>query len=309
MNTGNFVLPVQAAIVFFAIFVLLCSIVLVGHIIEKRRGQSRTIQALNTRVYSWLWLSIILMIALYAGRLGMVALFFCISFAALREFMTQVYRRRGDHNAVATCFYILLPLQYYFVLTDWYSMFTIFIPIYAFLLLPIIGRLSGDSDHFFERTAKIQWSLMITVFCLSHVPALMTLPIKQFTGKHVLLLLFMIVVVQMGDVFYYIWQRTAGRMGSRRVGIGATLSVLAASMVAMGLYWITPFNPLQAGMIGLSIALAGFFGSEVMNLLKHNFGIRDWGRMIRGHGGMLDRVDSICFAAPVFFHIVRYYWT
>ena len=239
----------------------------------------------------------------------MVALFFCISFAALREFMTQVYRRRGDHNAVATCFYILLPLQYYFVLTDWYSMFTIFIPIYAFLLLPIIGRLSGDSDHFFERTAKIQWSLMITVFCLSHVPALMTLPIKQFAGKHVLLLLFMIVVVQMGDVFYYIWQRTAGRMGSRRVGIGATLSVLAASMVAMGLYWITPFNPLQAGMIGLSIALAGFFGGEVMNLLKHNFGIRDWGRMIRGHGGMLDRVDSICFAAPVFFHIVRYYWT
>ena len=283
---------------------------MIGRILERRKiVNERAIKAFNIRVYSWWWLTIILLIALWLGHIGITLLFFGISFAALREFMTQVYCRRSDHNTVAVCFYVLLPLQYYFVMSNWYSMFTVLIPVYAFLLLPILGRLSGDGEQFFERTAKIQWALMITVYCLSHVPALMTLPIEHFAGHNSLLLLFMIVVVQVGDVFYYIWRRTGGRMGSRRVAMGAILSITASALLAGSLYWITPFSFGQATIIGATLVTMGFFGGEVMNLLKKNFGIRDWGRAIRGHGGVLDRVDSICFAAPVFFHIVRYYWT
>ncbi|ULJ64537.1 phosphatidate cytidylyltransferase [Wielerella bovis] len=311
MPTSNF--PALAAMVFAGIFVLLAIAAFSGYLLQKRPQYAHNLmlKEFNTRVYSWFAMTVILLVAFWLGRSGMILLFLIASYAAMREFMSQVYRYRGDHNAVATCFYILLPLQYYFIWTDWHSMFTVLIPVYAFLLLPIIVQLSsGSKTEFFERTAKIQWGVMITVYCLSHVPALMSLPIKHFAGKNILLLLFMLVVVHTGDVAYYLWRRTGGTQGGRRTTTGAIVSIVIATFVATCLFWITPFNPFQAALTGLLLSVMGFFGGTVMQQIKHSFGIHHWGRPApRGHSSVLDRADSICFAAPVFYHIVRYYWT
>ncbi|MDK4689158.1 phosphatidate cytidylyltransferase [Kingella negevensis] len=311
MNSG-FYLPVLAGMVFFGIFILLGIAALLGKWWEKRHNGARPplLKQYQARVYMWWTTSLILLVASWFGRGGMIALTFVASFAALREFMTQIYRHRGDHNAVATCFYILLPLQYYFVSINWFSMFTILIPVYAFLLLPIIVQLSGETAHFFDRTAKLQWGLMITVYCLSHVPALMSLPIKGFEGYHILLVLFMLVVVHTGDIIYYLWRHTGGKQGNRSVPMGAILSILVATILAMCLYWITPFNPFQAAMVGTVLSTVGFFGSNVMRQIKRSVDVRHWGKdTTRGAGNVLDRVDSLCFAAPIFFHLIRYYWT
>ena len=259
-------------------------------------------------------MTLVLVLAFVTGHIGSTFLFFLVSFAALRECLSLVYSRRGDYAVLVACFYVVLPVQYYFVLTDWYGMFAIFIPVYAFLLLPILAGLSGDPTRFLDRTAKIQWSLMVSVFCISHVPFILNLKIPNF-DQNILLVIFLIAVVQASDVLQYIWGKLLGKrkiapvLSPSKTVEGFVGGVLSATALATALWWITPFTPFQAGLIGLVICLMGFAGGLVMSAIKRDFGVKDWGHMIKGHGGMMDRVDSICFAAPIFFHIVRYFWS
>jgi phosphatidate cytidylyltransferase len=287
----------------------------VGSILALKYGsQNPTISNLNARINAWWVMTLVLVLAFVTGHIGSTFLFFLVSFAALRECLSLVYSRRGDYAVLVACFYVVLPVQYYFVLTDWYGMFAIFIPVYAFLLLPILAGLSGDPTRFLDRTAKIQWSLMVSVFCISHVPFLLNLKIPNF-DQNILLVIFLIAVVQASDVLQYIWGKLLGKrkiapvLSPSKTVEGFVGGVLSATALATALWWITPFTPFQAGLIGLVICLMGFAGGLVMSAIKRDFGVKDWGHMIKGHGGMMDRVDSICFAAPIFFHIVRYFWS
>ena len=272
------------------------------------------IDNLNARINAW-WVMILIIFAAAAlGFYGVIGLFFVISFMALREFLSLLYIRRGDHLALAACFYVILPLQYFLVAIDWFSMFTIFIPVYGFLFLPILSALLGDTAHFLDRSTKVQWALMISVFCISHIPAILTLDIEGFEEKKLLLMIFLILVVQSSDVLQYVWGKLFGKhkiapkLSPSKTVEGFVGGVVSASVLGGLLYWLTPFNPVQAVLMSLLICLMGFLGGLVMSTMKRSMGVKDWGNMISGHGGMLDRMDSLCFAAPIFFHVVRYYW-
>jgi len=272
------------------------------------------IDNLNARINAW-WVMILIIFAAAAlGFYGVIGLFFVISFMALREFLSLLYIRRGDHLALAACFYVILPLQYFLVAIDWFSMFTIFIPVYGFLFLPILSALLGDTAHFLDRSTKVQWALMICVFCISHIPAILTLDIEGFEDKKLLLMIFLILVVQSSDVLQYVWGKLFGKhkiapkLSPSKTVEGFVGGVISASVLGGLLYWLTPFNPIQAVLMSLLICLMGFLGGLVMSAMKRSMGVKDWGNMISGHGGMLDRMDSLCFAAPIFFHVVRYYW-
>lgn len=309
------ILPFSLWWLFLAILAILITASSVGSILALKYGsQNPTISNLNARINAWWVMTLVLVLAFVTGHIGSTFLFFLVSFAALRECLSLVYSRRGDYAVLVACFYVVLPVQYYFVLTDWYGMFAIFIPVYAFLLLPILAGLSGDPTRFLDRTAKIQWSLMVSVFCISHVPFLLNLKIPNF-DQNILLVIFLIAVVQASDVLQYIWGKLLGKrkiapvLSPSKTVEGFVGGVLSATALATALWWITPFTPFQAGLIGLVICLMGFAGGLVMSAIKRDFGVKDWGHMIKGHGGMMDRVDSICFAAPIFFHIVRYFWS
>ena len=272
------------------------------------------IDNLNARINAW-WIMILIIFAAAAlGFYGVIGLFFVISFMALREFLSLLYIRRGDHLALAACFYVILPLQYFLVAIDWFSMFTIFIPVYGFLFLPILSALLGDTAHFLDRSTKVQWALMISVFCISHIPAILTLDIEGFEDKKLLLMIFLILVVQSSDVLQYVWGKLFGKhkiapkLSPSKTVEGFVGGVVSASVLGGLLYWLTPFNPVQAVLMSLLICLMGFLGGLVMSAMKRSMGVKDWGNMISGHGGMLDRMDSLCFAAPIFFHVVSYYW-
>lgn len=309
MHQSTFILPTQANIIFIAIFAFLSITTLIGYLAKQRNSHHRVVEELNTHIGSWWWLFIILFIAFGLGKVGITALFLGISFTTLREFLTHIYARRSDHNIIALCFYFLLPLQYYFVFSGWHDMFSALIPIYAFLLLPILGRLTGDKHQLFERMNKIQWALMITVYCLSHVPALIMLPIKHHhTGQNLLLLLFMIIVVQSSHFFYFLWRRIGQPNHAKQRVISACLSIIVASIVAACLTSITPFSLTQAITIGAILAIMGLLGTEIMSSLKYYLGIRHWGRHKLGQSGVLDYVSNIGFAAPIFFHIMHHYW-
>ena len=300
------------------LFAILLAASAIGYVLERRfspHGDNDSIENLNDRIRAW-WVMVVAMgVALIAGKLGVVILFALCSFAALREFLTLTTTRRGDHWALAGAFFIVLPAQYWLVYTDWYGLYSIFIPVYAFLAMPIVAALRGDTENYLVRISEVQWALMITVFCASHVPALLTLQIPGFEGRNVLLIAFLVLVVQGSDVLQYIWGKLLGRtkiapkLSPSKTVEGFVGGALSATALGAALSWMTPFTPLQAAGLSLVIVLMGFFGGLVMSAIKRDRGVKDWGHMIAGHGGFIDRLDSVVFSAPVFFHLVRYWWS
>lgn len=281
----------------------------------SRRYKNATIANLNARIRAWWLMCTVSVIAMLIGPTGSVVLFALMSFFALRECITLMPTRRGDHEALFWCFFAILPVQYFLVGFDWYGVFVIFIPVYAFLFIPVRVALAGDTQHFLERSAKIQWSLMMAIYCVSHAPALLMLDIPGYAGQNIKLILFMMIVVQISDVLQYVFGKLWGKraivpkLSPNKTVEGFIGGIFTASLVGAGLWWITPFNPLQAFFISLLITLLGFAGGLCMSAIKRDRGVKDFGAMLEGHGGMMDRIDSLCFAAPVFFHVVRYYFT
>jgi phosphatidate cytidylyltransferase len=290
----------------------------IGYVLRLRYssdGSNAVIENLNDRVDAWWAMVAIMGLALAGGRTGVTVLFALCSFAALREFVTLTNTRRADHWALAGAFFVVLPVQYWLVWTEWYGLYSIFIPVYAFLLMPIVASLRGDTDHFLVRIAEVQWALMICVFCASHVPALLSLDIPGYEGRNVLLIAFLVIVVQGSDVLQYVWGKLFGRtkiaprLSPSKTVEGFVGGALSATALGAGLSWMTPFTPLEAAGLSLVIVLMGFFGGLVMSAIKRDRGVKDWGHLIAGHGGFIDRLDSVVFSAPVFFHLVRYGWS
>ncbi|ASK20218.1 MAG TPA: phosphatidate cytidylyltransferase [Halomonas campaniensis] len=304
----------QTLWLFAGIGLLLLVATLAGRLLAWRKGNNAVIANLNARINAWWVMVFAIGIAFMFGLYGVILLFFLVSFYALREFLTLTPTRDSDYLALVAAFYFALPVQYLLIATHWYGLFSIFIPVYLFLLMPILSSLGGDTTHFLERTAKVQWGLMIAVYCVSAVPALMTLNIAGYEGRNLMLIAWLILVVQLSDVLQYCCgklfgkHKVAPKLSPSKTVEGLLGGVFLATMVGAGLYWITPFSPWQAALIALLVNLLGFAGGLVMSAIKRDRGVKDWGHMIEGHGGMLDRIDSVCFAAPVFFHVVRYWW-
>jgi phosphatidate cytidylyltransferase len=277
--------------------------------------QQKIVHNLVSRVNAWWVMVAIFAVAFLAGKTGAILLFMFISYFALREFMTLTPTKAGDHRALSLAFFLLIPLHYYLIYIEWYALFTILIPVYAFLLMPSISVLAQDTEDFLTRAAKIQWGVMIAVYCISHAPALLLLQIPNFEGQNALLLFYFMLIVQLSDVLQYVFGNLFGRTKvapivspnktlEGLIGGGASTILIGAAM-----WWITPFTPQQSAGMAAVIVTMGFLGGLVMSAIKRSLGAKDWGNMIEGHGGMMDRMDSVSFAAPIFFHLTRYFFT
>lgn len=284
------------------------------HVRTKDERARVVVDNLNARIRAWWVMVILLGGASLAGQNTIIALFGLLSFGALREFITFTPTRRADHAALFASFFVVLPVQYGLIWVGWYGLYSIFIPVYAFLMLPALAVLSADAKNFLARTAETQWGLMLSVYCISYVPAVLTLAIPGYENRSVLLMAFLLIVVQSSDVLQYVFGKLFGRHKiAPEVSPGKTVEGFAggiAGATAIGalLWWITPFNRIQAGAMALVIALMGFLGGLVLSAIKRDRGIKDWSHFIEGHGGILDRLDSLCFSAPIFFHLTRYFF-
>jgi phosphatidate cytidylyltransferase len=275
------------------------------------------VEAFNLRVRAWWLMCTVLAAAFLLGNASFIAtvvLFGLISFWALREFITLTPTRLGDHRALSWVFFIFTPLQYVLVGmgTGSYGLFSVLIPVYAFLFIPARVALAGDYKRFLERTAKIQAGLMVCVYCLSYAPALLSLSIRNYEGQNPRLLFFFVLVVQLGDVLQYAWGKLLGEhliapaISPSRTWEGFFGGVASATLIGTALWWATPFEPWEAAGMSLVISVMGFAGGMTMSAIKRDRGVKDYGTLVVGHGGVLDRIDSICFAAPVFYHLTRY---
>jgi phosphatidate cytidylyltransferase len=273
-----------------------------------------TIANVNSRIRAWWVMAFIFMASVTTGRVGSILLFALLSFLALREFVTLTPTAPADHRALVWCFFIATPIQYTLVWAGRYDLFTVFVPVYLSIFVTIRTVLAGDTGRFLQRAATTQLGLTICVYFVAYVPALLMLRIPGYTRPNAALIFFLVFVVQLSDVLQYVWGKTLGRrriaasVSPNKTWEGFYGGVLSATAAGTAIWWITPFAPAQAALMALVVALMGFAGGLVMSAIKRDLGVKDYGSLIPGHGGVLDRIDSLCFAAPVFFHATRYFF-
>lgn len=269
---------------------------------------------LNASLHAWWKMITVFVLSVIVGPHGALFVFAILSFMAMREYMTLMPTRRGDHLTLFWSFFVIMPLQYCLIGIQWYRSFAILIPVLAFIFVPSSIAIEGDTAHFLERSAKIQFGLMVCVYCLSHAPALLLLKIPGFEGHDLRLLLYLGVVDQMNDVLQYVWGRLIGkhkiawRVSPSLTWEGFVAGLVSATALGTALWWATPFTPWQSACMSFALCILGSAGSLVMSAIKRDIGIKDFGLVIEKRGGILDRIDSLCFAAPIFYHLVRYYF-
>ena len=244
-------------------------------------------------------------------------LFAIVGFFALREFITLSPTRRGDHRSLVLAFFVVLPLQFTIVGSRMFDLFTVFIPVYVFLALPVVSALANDPERFLERNAKLQWGIMVCVYGMSHVPALLLLDFPGYRDKGAFLVFFLVFVVQTCMLVQHLLGRrfphkpVAPQVSQSFQWASWLAGVATGGLVGGLLSFITPFKPGQALGMALLACFAGSLGHLVMKALKRDRGVTSWGMQgmsVTGAGGLLDRVDALCFAAPVFFHSTRWYF-
>jgi phosphatidate cytidylyltransferase len=281
---------------------------------ENRRAQLRSINGILRT--SW-FMVVVFWLGWMMGNRVALTLFALVSFFALREFLTLSPTRRGDHRSLVLAFFVVLPVQYWLVAAEHFDMFAVFIPVFVFLALPVVSALANDPQHFLERNAKLQWGIMVCIYGMSHVPALLMLHFPGYDHRNAFMVFFLVMVVQVCMVT----QHLMGRWLQRKPVVPAIstsfnwlswwIGISVASVFGAALAGITPWVPGTAFAFSFIACLAGSLGHFVMKALKRDRGIPSWGkegRAVTGAGGLLDRVDALCFAAPVFFHSARWYF-
>lgn len=267
---------------------------------------------LKDRIYSW-W--IIIGFFIFGAMLNTtVAMFFfaLLSYLALKEYFTLIPTRRTDRRVIFYAYLSIIP-QFYFAGSQWYGMFIIWIPVYMFLLLPFRQVLIGENEGFLENTSRVQWGLMMFVFGLSHLAYMMTLtPVhgNDVGGKE--LVLYLVLLTELNDILQYLWGKSIGRtkiipkVSPNKTVEGFLGAFVTVSALSVAFSFLTPFTWMQALLAGMLISGAGFIGDVVISMVKRDIGVKDSGNMLPGHGGILDRVDSLIYTTPLFFHYVYY---
>jgi phosphatidate cytidylyltransferase len=307
----------QVGLLFVILFGLLMLGTMAVLLLLRGEGEAsdRRLRLLRDVRAAWVG-ALVFWLAWISAPVGATLLFGLFSFFALREFITLMHTRRADHRSLLLAFFAVLPLQYVIAGGRHFDLFTVFIPVYVFLAIPVASALAGDPERFLERNAKIQWGIMVCVYGLSHGPALLLLNFPRYEGRGAFLLFFLVVVavtaqLAQGGISRWLRRRPVARRIDRDFSYRAWLAgALAAGMVGALLYWITPFKVGQALALAFVAGAAGTLGDFVMKALKKDAGVRHWGNQasVTGAVGLLDRVAPLCFAAPVFFHSVRWYF-
>jgi phosphatidate cytidylyltransferase len=280
-----------------------------------RSGPNREmVDNINARIRAWWIMALVFATSVAIGAVGSIVLFTIISFLALREFVTIAPTRPADHRALFWCFFIVTPLEYLLIWFGWYGLFAILIPVYVSMLVAIRIAVAGDTEQFLQRTATTQWGLLICVYFVSYAPALLMLRIPGYERQNAKLMVFLVVVVQLSDVLQYIWGKSVGKrriapsLSPNKTWAGCIGGTLSATAIGAAIWWATPFGPVAAGLMAFVVTVMGFVGGLIMSAIKRDRGVKDYGSLIEGHGGILDRIDSLCFAAPVFFHLTRFFF-
>jgi phosphatidate cytidylyltransferase len=302
-------------LVFVSLVLFFAAATGLGAWLEGRAGaplQQAWIRQLNSRIHAAWAIVVLFAVGFALGRIALIVIFAFASFFALREFVALTPIKASDNWALVLAFYVVIPVQYLLVGLPWYGLHALLIPVYLFLLLPVVMAWRQDTERYLERVAKVQWGLMLSVYCVSHAPAIATLEPPGFEGHGALLLLYFLLVVQMADLLAVLTSAFVGRTPLRsdhnKSREGVVIGSVGATLLGTALWWMTPFAWWQSALMAAIIVTAGFMGMLVLASVKRTLGARDWDSGVALSRGVLERLDALTFAAPVFFHFTVYFF-
>lgn len=280
----------------------------------KIRAPERDFTEVTLRVRTWWVITSIFLLAIVVHQTVAIILFALVSFLALKEYLSLIPTRRADRRVLFWA-YLAVPFQYLWVYLEWYGLFIIFIPVYMFLLLPMRMVAIGQTEGFIRAAGTLHWGLMVTVYSISHAAFLLVLRLRDqplhLPGPG--LLLFLIVLTQLNDIAQFLWGKSIGgkkilpTVSPGKTWAGFLGGVFTTTLLAtVAGPWLTPMNIPQSLVAGLLIGMAGFVGDVCISAMKRDLQIKDTGSLLPGHGGILDRIDSLTYTAPLLFHYV--YW-
>ncbi|MDQ3031086.1 MAG: phosphatidate cytidylyltransferase [Myxococcota bacterium] len=305
--------PVLGLVLVLLIVATVVSQVLYVRARRKPGGVPDVITNLRLRVHAW-WLMVGVMLATAAlGSGALFVLYALLSMLALREFLTLSATDHEDHRILTWVFFVLVPLHYVVAATGWYTMFLVLIPVYAFVLIPIHLALRGQTARFLDRSAKIQWAVLVCIYFVSYVPMLELVRIEGAPAGNVRLVIFLVLVSQLSDVLQYVAGKLFGKhpiaptISPHKTREGLVIGGAGAVLLGTCAWFLTPFGPLGALALAAVVVITGFVGGLVMSAVKRSLGAKDWSQTVPGHGGVLDRLDSLVFSAPIFFHLVVFF--
>jgi phosphatidate cytidylyltransferase len=270
---------------------------------------------IGLRIRSWWIMVSIFTLAMLLSRVVSLFFFAFISFLALKEYLSIIPTRRADRKVLFWA-YLAIPFQYCWAGFEWYGMFIVFIPVYVFLFFPLCMVIVGETQDFLRSAGTLHWGLMTMVFSISHVAFLLVLPQSGNPGTSGAgLLLYLVFLTQSNDVSQFLWGKSFGKhrivptVSPNKTwegflgGVGTT-TVLAVLLSGI----LTPLSILMAIFAGILISISGFVGDVTISAIKRDLGIKDSGNLLPGHGGILDRIDSLTYTAPLFFHFIYYFY-
>jgi phosphatidate cytidylyltransferase len=266
---------------------------------------------LKMRTKSWWVMASIFVLATLLHPIVSYLAFALLSFAALRE-LTSISKnvREEDRRVIIWC-YLAIPLQYYFAYNGWFNIFIIFIPVIMHVWIPFVLVIRGFTTEIGRAMSVMPMQLMLTVFSLSHLAFLLSLPeLEGFNAGGRGLLLYVVFLTEMNDVFQFTWGKLLGRtkiiekISPNKTWEGFVGGVLTTTIVGYFLRFLTPLTGIEALVVAFSVACSGFIGDIIVSAVKRDIGLKDTGTLIPGHGGILDRIDSLAIAAPIFFYLV-----
>lgn len=290
------------------IFVLLAGAM--GFIKHLQRKNNKPYTELYDRTKSWFFMILIIVLALFFNNIVAMVFFALLSYLALKEYFTLIPTRLTDRR-ILFYGYLVIIFQYYFAYIQWYEVFIITIPVYLFLFLPFRQMLIGDTAGFINNTSKVQWGVMLFVFAISHVAYLFMLP-PLGSVTTAMMVLFLIFLTELNDILQFVCGKCFGKhkiipkVSPNKTVEGFLGGVIITTILAVVFSYLTPFGIAQAIGAGLIISIGGFIGDVVVSMVKRDVGVKDSGNMIAGHGGIIDRIDSLTYTAPLFFHYVYY---
>ncbi|MBB1274852.1 phosphatidate cytidylyltransferase [Psychromonas sp. SR45-3] len=306
-----FNIPTHSFYMMIFVVILLITGSLIRWRLQVKNPQTDYLE-LKQRIQSWWWMIAILFGILLAPTTISIIFFALLSFLALKEFFSIMPTRQADRRILLWA-YLAIPLQYYWVASNWYGMFLIFIPIYVFLFLPMRAVFIGETKGFIRSLGTIHWAVMLSVLCVSHIAYLLQLPVKNEQAGALGLVLFLIFITQFNDVCQYIWGKTLGKhkiipkVSPKKTWEGFIGGVITVTLISGCVApYLTPLTMVQGFVAGTLIAISGFVGDVVISSVKRDLAIKDSGTLIPGHGGLLDRIDSLIYTAPLFFHFLYY---
>lgn len=288
-------------------FAAILAILVVGSLAAIR------LRGIRSRTATWWVIAILVGGSLLLGQGAVVVLFALVSFMALREYLSLAPTRREDRAALLLA-YLVVPVAYLFIALDWYGVTLVAIPVYAFLLMPAVLVLNGRTSGYLAAAGILHWGLVVAVYNLGYAAMLMNVPDAEAPAGGAGLVFFLLVVTALNDVFQYIAGRLIG--GPKilpKVSPNKTWAGFAGGVVGTGAV-IVLLSPVFTGLaawptaiLAVLLPVAGFAGDVTMSAIKRDLGVKDTSKLLPGHGGILDRVDSLTFTAPLTFHVFAFF--